>query len=292
MEVHRAEKFGLRIVVSAALFSLPRAILVTSSASSMLLSRHWVRHSWPANRCQHTVPWCFTRQHRGVLSFKTGAEAVRTPSEHHQGNGRTSDLAGSSAFPPAEPLQQDSTLTVVFRWPKGLGGNEVSVIGEMLYTSDAEQDGGYSRVDMRPAANAGSFNNWSQPLVLGRSPETGDFVRSLSLPPGTYQVGPCWPAEYTDASPASACALRGQVGLRAQPVEPSWCARLPALTHPARVLQYKFLVDTQWRTSAADPLVTDQQVGAVTAFGMLEQQVCSCGAGPGWPETQTHCRPP
>ena len=167
----------------------------------MLLSRACVRHSWPADkpsRRPHTVPWCFTQQHRGVLSFRTCAGAVRTPSEHHQGNGRTSDPAGSSAFPPAELPQQDhsSTLIVVFRWPKGLGGNEVSVVGEMLSTFDAEQDGGPSQVNTRTAANAGSFNGWSQPLVLGRSPETGDFVRSLSLPPGTHQVGPRWPAEY------------------------------------------------------------------------------------------------
>ena len=205
------------------------SLLVSSSASSMLLSRGWARHGWPADRparCPHTVPWCFTQQHGGVLSFKTCAGAVRTPSEHHQGNGRTSDPAGSSAPPAVIPLQ-DSTLTVVFRWPKGLGGNEVSVIGEMLSTFDAEQDAGLSQVDMRTTANAGSFNNWSQPLVMGRSPETGDFVRSLPLPPGTYQVGPRWPAECTDARPesmschAAACALRSQAGLPAQDVEPN-----------------------------------------------------------------------
>ena len=116
---------------------------------------------------------------------------VQKQSEHHQNTIRAVAAPvtwqAAQLSPPAEPPQQDITLIVVFRWPKGLGGNEVSVIGEMLYTSDAEQDGGYSRVDMRPAANAGSFNNWSQPLVLGRSPETGDFVRSLSLPPGTYR---------------------------------------------------------------------------------------------------------
>ena len=128
--------------------SLPHATLVTSSALSMLLSGHWVRHSWPANRsarCPHTVPWCFTQRHRGVLSIKSCAGAVRTPSEHHQGNGRTNDLAGCSAPPAAEPPQQDSTLTVVFRWPKGLGGNEVSVIGVMLSTFDADQDGAFPR---------------------------------------------------------------------------------------------------------------------------------------------------
>ena len=96
---------------------------------------------------------------------------VQEQSEHHQGNGRTSDLAGSSASPPpppqAEPPQQDSTLTVVFRWPKGLGGNEVSFVGERLSTFDAEQDGGLSQVDMRTTANAGSFDNWWQTLCWG-----------------------------------------------------------------------------------------------------------------------------
>ena len=70
----------------------------------------------------------------------------------------------------------------------------------MLSAFDAKQDGGISQVDMGTTANAGSFNNWSQPLVLGRSPETSDLVRSLSLPPGTCQVGLRWPAEHTDVS--------------------------------------------------------------------------------------------
>ena len=102
-------------------------------------------------------------------------------------------------------------------------------MGVMLSAFSAKQDGGFHHASVRTAANAGSFDIWSQPLVLGRSPETGDFVRSLSLPPGTYQVGLCWPAEYTHARPesltchASACALHGQVGLHALHVDVRVC---------------------------------------------------------------------
>jgi len=35
---------------------------------------------------------------------------------------------------------------------------------------------------------AGSFTDWSAPVELRRSPETGDFVRTIALAPGTYQV--------------------------------------------------------------------------------------------------------
>ena len=89
---------------------------------------------------------------------------------------------------------------------------------------------------------------------------------------------------------APACALHSRVSLPAQLVEPHSRVSLPALTHPAWFLQYKCLVDTQWQTSAADPLVTDLQVGTVTAAGMLKRRACCCsGAGQGLPETQTHC---
>ena len=74
---------------------------------------------------------------------------VQEQSKHHQNTIRAmaAPVTGQAAqlSPPAEPPEQDSPLTVVFRWPKGLEGNEVSVIGEMLSTFDAEQDGGCPR---------------------------------------------------------------------------------------------------------------------------------------------------
>lgn len=35
---------------------------------------------------------------------------------------------------------------------------------------------------------AGSFNNWEAPIPLGKTTDTGDFVRTIALPAGTYQV--------------------------------------------------------------------------------------------------------
>lgn len=34
----------------------------------------------------------------------------------------------------------------------------------------------------------GSFNDWKTPLALRVGSENGDFVRSIALPPGQYQV--------------------------------------------------------------------------------------------------------
>lgn len=52
-------------------------------------------------------------------------------------------------------------VMTTFRWPAALGGEEVGVIG--------------------------SFSNWENAMPLGKSTETGDFVRTMALSPGTYQ---------------------------------------------------------------------------------------------------------
>jgi hypothetical protein len=38
------------------------------------------------------------------------------------------------------------------------------------------------------ACYAGSFTDWQNPVVLRRSSETKDFIRTIALQPGTYQV--------------------------------------------------------------------------------------------------------
>lgn len=38
------------------------------------------------------------------------------------------------------------------------------------------------------AFHPGSFNNWEAPIPLGKTEDTGDFVRTVALPAGTYQV--------------------------------------------------------------------------------------------------------
>jgi hypothetical protein len=41
----------------------------------------------------------------------------------------------------------------------------------------------------------GSFTKWDTPVPLRRSAETNDFIRTIALEPGTYQVsmGLCSP---------------------------------------------------------------------------------------------------
>ena len=39
------------------------------------------------------------------------------------------------------------------------------------------------------ACYAGSFTDWQNPVALRRSSETNDFIRTIALQPGTYQVG-------------------------------------------------------------------------------------------------------
>lgn len=39
-----------------------------------------------------------------------------------------------------------------------------------------------------PFASAGTFTDWQTPIALRSSSETKDFVRTLALQPGTYQV--------------------------------------------------------------------------------------------------------
>lgn len=63
---------------------------------------------------------------------------------------------------PEGPETDDERVLTTFRWPAALDGREVAVLG--------------------------SFTDWEAPVELRRSPETGDFVRTIALAPGTYQV--------------------------------------------------------------------------------------------------------
>ena len=71
-------------------------------------------------------------------------------------------LMGEGAPLPAAVDADDERVLTTFRWPAALDGCEVAVLG--------------------------SFTDWEAPVELRRSPETGDFVRTIALAPGTYQV--------------------------------------------------------------------------------------------------------
>ena len=73
-------------------------------------------------------------------------------------------LGDGAPLPEAAEAADERVLTT-FRWPAALDGREVAVLG--------------------------SFTDWEAPVELRRSPETGDFVRTIALAPGTYQVHAC-----------------------------------------------------------------------------------------------------
>ena len=90
-----------------------------------------------------------------------------------------------------------------------------------------------------PAVLAGSFTDWQTPVPLRRSAETNDFIRTIALEPGTYQVS----------------RLVRHVRSRHKRHAPDLTV-LDCLRH----LQYKFIVDGQWATSPVDPIISDGKV--------------------------------
>lgn len=46
----------------------------------------------------------------------------------------------------------------------------------------------YSEDLLIHACHAGSFTDWQDPIALRRSSENNDFIRTVALQPGTYQV--------------------------------------------------------------------------------------------------------
>ena len=123
------------------------------------------------------------------------------------------------------------SVMVTFRFPGALEGQEVSVVGaactrcqafhlssiHVLAKSGAKYD--HSQLTWtydHVAAPAGSFCDWAEPIVLRRSPETNDFVRSMALGPGTIQVLPsacslfqcCWRLTTSRLTALRYCAVQ------------------------------------------------------------------------------------
>lgn len=89
---------------------------------------------------------------------------IASSSLHGLGIGLSSHLeVGASLAQPAgaDADAESDTVMTTFKWPAALGGKEVALVG--------------------------SFNGWSAPLPLGRSTASGDWVRSIALPPGPVQ---------------------------------------------------------------------------------------------------------
>ena len=86
----------------------------------------------------------------------------------------------------------------------------------------------------RCIATAGSFNGWRDPVPLHKPTSTEDWFVSLITAPGLQQV---------------------LVGLCYQCISHDYTSKgnLPCL-------QYKFLVDGDWRTSPCDAIISDGHV--------------------------------
>mmetsp|Transcript_10746 Transcript_10746/g.25503 ORF Transcript_10746/g.25503 Transcript_10746/m.25503 type:complete len:556 (+) Transcript_10746:100-1767(+) len=193
-----------------------------------------------------------TNSVQGSLSSSESQEAERPPV--HRGGCESGD----------EYLSKDHIMST-FRWPAALGGEEVSVIG--------------------------SFTDWEHQTPLGRSSETGDFVRTMALPPGTYEYkylvdgvwrnSPCEANTKTDKgtfnnhrliSPShtfvwnkswggSEVFLTGDFA--------GWAELIPMLPDhetgdfsvtmslPPGMYSVQFLVDGQWMLSPHDQIVAD-----------------------------------
>jgi len=77
-----------------------------------------------------------------------------------------------------DSMDESEHIMTTFRWPAALGGKEIAVIG--------------------------SFTDWAEPIPLGKSSVTGDFVRTMALRPGAYQykylVDGVWKTSPCDAT--------------------------------------------------------------------------------------------
>ena len=92
----------------------------------------------------------------GIASSSLHGLGIGLPS-HLEVGASLAQPAGADADADAE----SDTVMTTFQWPAALGGKEVALVG--------------------------SFNGWSAPLPLGRSAASGDWVRSIALPPGPVQ---------------------------------------------------------------------------------------------------------
>jgi len=88
------------------------------------------------------------------LQGQSGAASSKYPDTNQ------SDSASTITSNTTEPISPNDLVVTTFRWPSQLPHSAVAVTG--------------------------SFNNWGTPLPLGRTP-SGDWVRSIALPPGPIQ---------------------------------------------------------------------------------------------------------
>ncbi|KAH7618839.1 putative sucrose-phosphatase 1 [Nannochloris sp. 'desiccata'] len=184
------------------------------------------------------------------LQGQSGAASSKYP------NTNEADSTSTSTNNTAEPISPNDLVVTTFRWPSQLPGSTVAVTG--------------------------SFNNWGTPLPLGRTP-SGDWVRSIALPPGPiqfkfvcdgqYMCSPCEAAASNSAGGAinnqrlvqSTCEFTwpsGALGGREIMVAGDWSGwgELLPLAHdnntgvhslqcclPPGAYAYQFLVDGKWK---------------------------------------------
>ena len=128
------------------------------------------RASWPSQARIFRFA-CARPRVAGAQAPQGAAAAAPSPALSDIGHRALQNRLGLDAAVPlmgeGDPLPvaaeaDDERVLTTFRWPAALDGREVAVLG--------------------------SFTDWEAPVELRRSPETGDFVRTIALAPGTYQV--------------------------------------------------------------------------------------------------------
>jgi hypothetical protein len=108
------------------------------------------------------------------------------------------------------------------------------------------------------AVAAGSFNDWNGKVQMQQSKLTGDFVRTLFLPRGKYDVSDTRGVLCTQPEPGGGCPsgrLRSRVQQGAAGRRGVWhLKQCRAASSP----QYKYYVDGEWRISTVDQLFKDE----------------------------------
>jgi hypothetical protein len=159
-----------------------------------------VRHQHSYSACKPDRP-C----RRAIIARVSSAAAPTQPLDLQPGSG------GSAVRDPA-----DDRVRVTFRWPAALGGQEVYIAGALAthmavvvylshHTFQSPSGNGLDQPRVcfpdqaspmqfdkkwcrRTHVHAGDFNNWQGQVPMQQSTRTGDFVRTVSLPVGTYEV--------------------------------------------------------------------------------------------------------
>lgn len=144
------------------------------------------------------------RRPRHVCAAISGSSAPETtlPQQQAPPIYQLEDSSLSDAGPeePNHAPRSEDNVICTFRWPAALPGQDVSVVGKCAFkvymscrwcvwnTLSIHRAMLVLGFALRSPVHAGSFTDWRNPIALRRSSENNDFIRTVALQPGTYQV--------------------------------------------------------------------------------------------------------